>query len=483
MISNMINELIDFNKNSIKYFLEPKYKNVMFKHLNKKFNNLFNDLNSKNNINMIINKAIEDYLFNHFIPRSFPSNIILNDLTYDKRIIIKDKINHIELKDKLNPPQRTTEWYHKRNNLLSASNIYKALGTQSNKNALILEKCKPIDINKYKTVNINSAMHWGQKYEPVSQMYYEFMFDAIINEYGCIEHDKYNFLGASPDGINVKYDSIRYGRLLEIKSVVSRKLTGIPKKEYWVQCQLQMECLDLDECDFLECSFKEYESYNDFINDGNFNKTNDNKFKGIIICFYDNITEKPYYEYSPFQCNQQEYEKWEKNILEQNSDKTWMKNYYWYLKDVSCVLILRNKKWFNDVLPEFQELWNTILYDRENGYEHRNPKKRPRLIKSDSPKLNSKVNNILFQELLNNKDILDAEIKQFETNENTKIININNFETNETNEINENKIININSNNNIIINNNNNINIIKKSSKKEKEKEKEKNIIDFSNII
>ena len=35
------------------------------------------------------------------------------------------------------------------------------------------------------------------------------------------------------------------------------KLDGIPKKEYWIQMQLQMEVCDLDECDFLETRFIE----------------------------------------------------------------------------------------------------------------------------------------------------------------------------------------------------------------------------------
>jgi hypothetical protein len=40
--------------------------------------------------------------------------------------------------------------------------------------------------------------------------------------------------------------------MLEIKNVVSREITGIPKPEYYVQMQLQMEVCDLEECDFLE---------------------------------------------------------------------------------------------------------------------------------------------------------------------------------------------------------------------------------------
>ena len=72
--------------------------------------------------------------------------------------------------------------------------------------------------------------------------------------------------------------------MLEIKNIVNREITGIPKKEYWVQMQLQMEVCNLPECDFLETRFKEYEDERGaFLKDGGFDCS---KIKGIIICFH-----------------------------------------------------------------------------------------------------------------------------------------------------------------------------------------------------
>ena len=52
--------------------------------------------------------------------------------------------------------------------------------------------------------------------------------------------------------------------------------------------QLQMEVWDFDECDFLETVFKQYETKEEFLADGEtFTHTNKNKRKGIIIRFYD----------------------------------------------------------------------------------------------------------------------------------------------------------------------------------------------------
>ena len=48
----------------------------------------------------------------------------------------------------------------------------------------------------------------------------------------------------------------KYGYLLEIKNPVSRKLTGIPKLDYWVQMQQQMYVTKLPYCDFLETIIK-----------------------------------------------------------------------------------------------------------------------------------------------------------------------------------------------------------------------------------
>ena len=68
-----------------------------------------------------------------------------------------------------------------------------------------------------------------------------------------------------------------FGRMLEIKNVVSREITGIQKSEYWIQMQLQMEVCELNECDFLETKFIEYLSYEEFKEDGEFNFSKDNK--------------------------------------------------------------------------------------------------------------------------------------------------------------------------------------------------------------
>ena len=180
--------------------------------------------------------------------RSYESSTILTKQTEEYKNRIDDLLENY--KNREQPEQRTTEWYNFRWNLLTASSIWKALDTDSNKNNLILTKCEPINPDKFNFTNINSPFHNGHKYEPLSIMIYEDRFNTKVDDFGCMAHNKHKFIGASPDGINTKRDNERYGRMLEIKNPVSRKLSGVPKKDYWVQMQIQMEVWDLDECDF-----------------------------------------------------------------------------------------------------------------------------------------------------------------------------------------------------------------------------------------
>jgi hypothetical protein len=52
------------------------------------------------------------------------------------------------------------------------------------------------------------------------------------------------------------------------------------------------------------------------------------------------------------------------------------KTHYWYLDEICMTTVLRNDAWFRAALPQIRELWETVLRERETGYEHRAPKKR-----------------------------------------------------------------------------------------------------------
>jgi putative phage-type endonuclease len=303
--------------------------------------------------------------------RSYPTTLILNNNLNIKQLT--KKINY--LRGKPQPAQRTAEWYAFRHKLITASNAYKGFTDGCELNQLIYEKCQPVrapDTTEKTTptmVNVDTTLHWGQKFEPLSVMIYEDKYETKIEDFGCIQHDKYSFLGASPDGINVDKTSLRYGRMLEIKNIVNREIDGIPKLEYWVQMQLQMETCDLDECDFVETRFLEYESEAAFNEDD----SDSVEYKGLIMYFTQDG--RPIYKYAPLHLSAEELAAWEAEQHEQ-TEHAWIRNIYWKVDQFSCVLVQRNQRWFQDNISTLQEVWKTIEYERANGFQHRAPARR-----------------------------------------------------------------------------------------------------------
>ena len=357
----LIHEYIAKN---IKLYSSPKMKDDIFEGIFEILSITF----FRDDLCDLIYENIDYYFSTVGIPRSIIPTVIYRDVCLEK---IEKRIDELKKMDQLG--QNTKEWFEFRWNLLSASSMWKVWGTPATQNQLIYGKCKPVD-DKSQHVNINSTFHHGHKYEPLSTMLYEYLFDTEITEWGCIKHKDYEEIGASPDGINTKKGNPRFGRMLEIKNIVNREITGNPKKEYWIQMQIQMEVWDLDECDFLETRFKEYESEEEFKKDGSFQKTVNDQMKGIIVCFYHN--KKPVYKYAPFGITEEEYEKWYDECLDADPTITWVRNIYWRLDQYSCVLVLRNREWVRGVVEDIRDVWKTILYDRKHGYDHRKPKKR-----------------------------------------------------------------------------------------------------------
>lgn len=149
--------------------------------------------------------------------------------------------------------------------------------------------------------------------------------------------------------------------------------------------QLQMETCNLDECDFLETRFLEYDDQTAYLNDGDFKYSANGDFKGIIL-YFSTDEGRPSYVYKPLDMDYNDFIAWETHhhIQQTNLGNIWIKNIYWKLDEVSCVLVLRNQKWFNDNVNKLQEIWNIILEERITGYEHRKPVKRVRKNSMDS---------------------------------------------------------------------------------------------------
>jgi putative phage-type endonuclease len=350
----------EFIKNNPKIISEPEFDEIFEENIHSLMHShfdcdIFYTEEAEEEMEDIIEDAKYDYFKFYIPPRSYPDSIIL-----DTELDIDFITRQLEiLRNKPQPEQRTKEWYEFRHNLITASNAYKAFENETVKNQLIYEKCQPLNPSLYNNsdfeegiktvtmVNTNSTLHWGQKYEPLSVKLYEHLYNTKIEDFGCIQHDVYKFIGASPDGINVDIESKRYGRMLEIKNIVNREIDGIPKKEYWIQMQMQMEVCNLDECDFLETKFIEYSDRQSFTTDSveldhededgneftNVCLSTDGKMKGIIIYFHTKEG-KPFYIYKPLDyIHPQDITMWEEKMLDLYQSPTYgytyMKFIYW----------------------------------------------------------------------------------------------------------------------------------------------------------
>jgi len=326
-------------------------------------------------------------------------------ITPEKREEISEKINR--LRSVYQPPQRSDAWYEYRHNLMTASSMYKAMGTESQRNSLIYEKCKPYVPVKTNYFSQNSRQ-WGNTYEPISIMMYEHMYLTRVADFGCIQHPRYNCIGASPDGINIDPSSDRFGKMIEVKNIVNREITDTPKEEYWIQMQIQMETCDLNECDFIETRFKEYTSEEEFYADTR------EISRGVFLCFVEHIalesvptntlivhklpentetselstsppsstftaSPSPKFIYMPLDlpCDAESVASWiHQQKMEMRSTHRLYSTTYWYLDEFSCILVKRNRWWFQAALPHILETWSVIEKERNTGYEHRAAKKR-----------------------------------------------------------------------------------------------------------
>ena len=271
----------------------------------------------------------------------------------------------IRLKNIFQPEQKSKEWYEMRNTMLTASDWGTILGENhySTPNQVLLKKCGD---DAFFT---NAAMKWGNKYESVAVLIYEYRNNVEILEFGCLKHPFISFLGASPDGIT------KEGVMLEIKCPTSRKITGEPPSYYWCQVQGQLEVCELDRCDFLECLIKEYLNENEYILDNYNGDFKLNKFgneKGLVAEYYNKISKTFFFEYLPVCIIENELEE-SKNIYSKkyidDNNILFSSFYYWYLEEVSCVPIYRNQEWFQKSRIELEFFWNKVLKYRELGLD------------------------------------------------------------------------------------------------------------------
>lgn len=105
----------------------------------------------------------------------------------------------------------------------------------------------------------NAAMDRGTLLEPIARDMYDARYNKKSHEIGLVQHPDYPWLGGSADGIT------ECGRLIEIKCPMTRKIEDKVPKHYIAQIQLNMEILNLDECDFIQYRPAEGDAAEEFV--------------------------------------------------------------------------------------------------------------------------------------------------------------------------------------------------------------------------
>lgn len=287
-----------------------------------------------------------------------------------------EKLQALEL-----PEQRSKEWYDLRRGMLTASSLACALGEDhfKSRDELILEKAE----DKEKPFVPNPITEWGVKYEEIATKFYESLNNVKIIEFGLIPHPNFTIFGASPDGICSNDSPPEYiGRMLEIKCPPKRKFTKTVPKHYWYQMQGQLECCDLEECDFLQVKLQEYDSFDDYSKDvyidiysnGNSKtagKTEKGLPKGCTLTYRKKDELKCSYLYPELFLSDSEYQTWISENKEKikNLGHEFVEAKWWYIERYECTLVKRDREWWAQTMEKIYQFNKEVEYYKANGVE------------------------------------------------------------------------------------------------------------------
>lgn len=400
---NFLRDILDDISNNSDIYYDDY--DVVKNHIYEIMNLEFNDFNKK-----LFSYNYDKLLRPKFV---FMENIKGKIIKNRENLVIPDEyqniVEHVKYIANLpQPEQRTKEWFDMRKNMITASCAAQAIGENPYPNQkpdnLILDKLglsPPYQDNKF--------VHHGKKYEPIATFIYENIFNIKVDEYGLVPHISkpiIPYIGASPDGIASTYSlenefSNMVGRMLEIKCPLSRKIKTKGKIDgeicphyYYCQVQQQLECCDLEYCDFWQCNLKEFFSKEELLNDEtelNYKNEQDEILKvpqnckmGCIIqllpknkingfCLFD----AKYIYPDDIDLTSFEYDKW---LLDEITnlhtkypdlmdDYVFDRVLYWKLVECHNVVIKRDKEWFQKNIPKYKDVWERIVLYRGDKNE------------------------------------------------------------------------------------------------------------------
>lgn len=349
------------------------------------------------------------------------------------------------------PEQRTKEWFDYRHNRITASDTAAAIDENPYEpvESFLQKKCDP----DYKFLDNKNVYH-GKKFELIATGIYQHIYNVIVVEFGALPSETHTLLGASPDGIcsartlDNKF-SDKLGTMLEIKCVApngrtietSGRIIGhICPYYYYLQVQQQLECCELQTCDFWQCKLIEYKTREDYLIDNCQNTRHtfginaqkiiidDRIKKGVLLQFFpkkwepefeeDNIEWKSKFIYPPrLDITSQQYDEWiAKTMSELNEkypdiikDYSFNKVIYWKLEQSHNQPIERDKKLFASIFPILKQTWEKVEYYREHLDEL--PKLK-QIIEQRKKYIKTDTEFIINNDLISNKVLFLDDDKQ-----------------------------------------------------------------------
>ena len=264
--------------------------------------------------------------------------------------------------------QRTAQWHSKRSEMITASEVTKGFktATPSAKRELMLKKIE--GAKESDGSGMNAACAWGTQFEPIAKtLYCKLNGGGEVVDTSCVSHPVHSFLGASPDGIYFppsKSDP-RWGKLIEFKCPISRKFdetTPIPDA-YYHQMQMQMECCNIDECDYVEMRFATLTQTEWLANTVA-------PFKGRFAV----------YDSGEVDYEQDGDTNWKAKLKTKDEE---YRIVHWVLSNWRQANVKRDYTWMSTHIDDLTEVWNEILMHRKNGTI---PEKMEKIVEQSNQK-------------------------------------------------------------------------------------------------
>ena len=188
--------------------------------------------------------------------------------------------------------------------------------------------------------------------------------------------------------------------------------------------QGQLECCNLEECDFLQVKFTEYNNQQEYIEDTYLENdlikegySANNLPKGLLLAFIQNNLEgNPtiHYEYGEFYSSYETLTKWSEDIIKEKQNVLkydTIKFHWWKIERYECTLVGRDREWWLSVQPKIIDFWEDVLHYRKVGIQEILDKKEERKTKriklktekkTEKRKTHLKLINLLLNKLILN---------------------------------------------------------------------------------